>query len=928
MASGFSEERWRTILELSEQVAPLPAHERSAYLIAAGVGPEVSVEVLELAAQFQEETPQAPSPDERLGTRVGRFLITGLLGSGGMGDVYEARDTELNRLVALKFLRPEVLGYDGAYQRFIREAQTASSLNHPNIVTIHEIVRTGSTIAIVMELLEGTSLRTLCGEIRESISRVFEIGEQIGSALGAAHSRGIVHRDVKPENILVQADGRVKVVDFGLARQVSNIAGASSLHLTGTLRYLSPEQARGEPAGPASDVFSLGLVLHELATGRHPFPGDSPFETVHAILNGEPERFRSDDRIPRRFAELVESMLSKSPSDRPSASAVMRGLEEMQRGLMEPRQAERPRRRLLAWGALAIVLVGAAGVWMKLRPGADPEFRNLRIQPLTSQPGWEGDPAFSPNGESIAFTWNDRPDNPQIYVKRFDKGEAVKLTDSVTGEMGALVWSPDGRQIAFKRQLSGVGGAIRAVSVTGGAEATILSLANANVTSTIDWSLDGERLIFSDQPPGSTQLAIYSFNLHTGEKTKLTTPPVGIWGDWSPKFSPDGKTIAFKRVTDYWLDEIYLIPATGGAARQMTSIKAGIWGHAWTANGDSLLVSCQRGSTVLGIWRFPLADPSRPERIQQGAGDLITPATARKANRIAWVSRVWDTNIYRASVSGSEPPVKLIASTQRDQNPAVARMDGSPLSAIVPAAGRFGWRQRMEEARPRSPISADRRSTTSRGRRTDAGWPSTAAFAGKRGCLRWNARQRPGAAANRKCSSPGPRRPAWSADGTAIFYSSNRAGSQQVWRHPLDGGPDTAVTRSGANFLRQSRDGKWLYLSKTPNETIYRTSSWSPAAAMAAPIEPVIDASIRALPFGWDMAPTEVLFFEMLAKRRRWAIRAVSIASGRVRFVSDWGDSYAGADGMVLSVSRDGKWVYYPRLDSSGANVMVAESVR
>jgi eukaryotic-like serine/threonine-protein kinase len=286
VARGFSEERWRTILELSEEIAVLPVHERSAYLTAVGVGPDVSVEVLELAAQFQDGAPEHPSPAGRIGTPVGRFVITSLLGSGGMGEVYAARDTEPNRVVALKFLRPEMLGYDAGYQRFIREAQTASSLNHPNIVTIHEIVRTGSTIAIVMELIEGVSLRTLCGDSRAAMHRVFEIGEQIASALSAAHSRSIVHRDIKPENVLVQADGRVKVLDFGLARRVSNLSGVSSVYPAGTLRYLSPEQARGEPAGSASDVFSLGLVLHELTTGRHAFPGDSPFETVHAILNG------------------------------------------------------------------------------------------------------------------------------------------------------------------------------------------------------------------------------------------------------------------------------------------------------------------------------------------------------------------------------------------------------------------------------------------------------------------------------------------------------------------------------------------------------------------------------------------------------------------------------------------------------------------
>lgn len=927
MAHGFSDERWRTILELSEQLAALPAHERSAYLIATGVDPEVTAEVLELAAQFQDEVPQTSSPDERLGTKVGRFLITTLLGSGGMGDVYAARDTELDRLVALKFLRPEVLGYDAMYQRFIREAQTASSLNHPNIITIHEIVRTGSTTAIVMELVEGVPLRALCSESRNSPGRVFEIGEQIASALSAAHSRGIVHRDIKPENVLVQADGRVKVLDFGLARSISNIAGASSLYPAGTLRYLSPEQARSEPVGPASDIFSLGLVLHELAAGRHPFPGDSPFETVHAILNESPKQLIEDDRVPRPFAALIESMLSKDQTLRPTANDVARRLGEMRRGLeTEPRKAEHPQRRVLAWVALTVVLVGAVAAWTKLRPDTGPDFQNLRIQPLTSQPGWEADPALSPDGESIAFTWNDHPENPQIYVKRLDRGEAIKLTNSETGQIGALAWSPDGRQVAFKRQLPGSGGAIHVVPVGGGAESTILNLVNSNVTSAIDWSPDGERIVFSDQPPGSLQLVIYAFNLRTGEKTKLTTPPEGIWGDWSPKFSPDGKTIAFKRVTDYWLDDIYLMPAAGGPSRQMTSIKAGIWNHAWTADGNSLIVSCQRGSTILGIWRFPLADPSRPERIQQGVGDLIMPTTARKINRIAWVSRLWDTNIYRSSVSGSEPPKKLIASTHRDQNPAVA-----PDGRVAFVSDRSGSREVWIAA----PDGVSQTKATSFGgpQIDNLMWSPDgrrlvfdSRLHGQAGVFTMECP--PGAlrCGESQMLMPGASAPAWSADGMAIFYSLSRAGFREVWRHPLDGGPNTKVTSTGASFSRETRDGKWLYFSRNGMETIYRMASPSAAAPTVAPAEQVIDSSIRALPFGWDVTPTEILFFELPPKQQRWAIRAVSIATGRIRFVNELGDSYADADGMVLSASRDGKWVYYPRLDSAGANIMVAES--
>lgn len=939
MACGFSEERWRTILELSEQVATLPVHERSAYLTAAGIAPEISAEVLELAAQFQEEAEQIPLPDPRLGAKVGRFLITSLLGSGGMGEVYAARDTELDRPVALKFLRPEVLGYDAGYRQFIREAQTASSLSHPNIVTIHEIVRADSTTAIVMELVEGVSLRTLCGNARESMSRIFEIGEQIASALGAAHSRGIVHRDIKPENVLMQADGHVKVLDFGLARQVSKFTGASSLHPAGTLRYLSPEQARGGAAGSASDVFSLGLVLHELATGRHAFRGDSPLETVHAILNGEPERLIPGDRIPGSFATLVESMLSKDPSQRPSADDVARRLGEIRRGVeAEPYKPEHPQQRAWtwtgAWAALLFVFIGTAAIWMKLRPVySGPDFQNLRIRPLTSQPGWEADPALSPDGESIAFTWNDRPENPQIYVKRLDRGEIVKLTNSETGQIGALAWAPDGQRVAFKRQLPGSGGAIHTVPVAGGAESTILNLTNPNVSSAIDWSPDGERIVFSDQQPGSSQLVIYAFNLRTGEKTKLTTPPEGTWGDWSPKFSPDGKTIAFKRVTDYWLDDIYLMPAAGGPPRQLTSINAGIWGHAWTADGDSLIVSCQRGSTILGIWRFPLADPSHPERIQQGVGDLIMPATARGTNRVAWVSRQWDTNIYRSSVAGSEPPEKLIASTYRDQSPAVAS-DGRIAFVSDRSGAPEVW---VAEADGASQVKV-----------TNFGGPlidnlmwspdgQRLAFGGRRhGQAGVFTMECP--AGVPKCGEPqmlipGASAPAWSSDGTAIFYSSRRGHQYQISRHPLNGGPDTEVTSDGGSFSRETRDGQWLYFSRTDRETIYRMASPSVAAPTAAPaepvpVEPVMDASIRALPFSWDAAPTEILFFELPAKQQRWAVRALSIASNVIRFVSERGDAYADADGMGLSVSHDGKWVYYPRVDSAGANIVVAESVQ
>ena len=169
---------------------------------------------------------------------------------------------------------------------------------------------------------------------------------------------------------------------------------------------------------------------------------------------------------------------------------------------------------------------------------------------------------------------------------------------------------------------------------------------------------------------------------------------------------------------------------------------------------------------------------------------------------------------------------------------------------------------------------------------------------------------------------------AWSADDRAIFYISRRGEPHQIWRHPLDGSPDTQVTSTGASYSRETPDGKWLYFSTTEKETIYRMAAPSAAAPTAAAVEQVIDPSIRVLHFGWDATPTDILFFEMPPKQQRWAIRALSIASGRVRYIGELGDFYTNSDGMEISVSRDGKWVYYPRLDSWSSNVVVAENVQ
>ena len=273
-----------------------------------------------------------------IGQTLGHYRIVEKIGAGGMGEVYQAEDSQLGRRVALKFLPEKTLGDPAAVERFVREARAASALNHPNIVTIHEIGETGPNRFIVMEFILGQTLRKMVGQ-GVDLESVARIGEQVAKALTVAHAAGIVHRDIKPDNIMLRQDGYVKVLDFGLARLVptgsSPTLGTSPNDtgpgkILGTARYMSPEQARGEVADGATDIFSLGIVLYELSTGRHPFPADSQLGVLHAILSQTPlPPSRLNSEVPALLDSLILRLLEKDARLRPSAAEVeveLRGL--------------------------------------------------------------------------------------------------------------------------------------------------------------------------------------------------------------------------------------------------------------------------------------------------------------------------------------------------------------------------------------------------------------------------------------------------------------------------------------------------------------------------------------------------------------------------------------------------------------------------
>jgi eukaryotic-like serine/threonine-protein kinase len=386
--------------------------------------------------------PQPVRPSQVVaGQHIGRYFIKTLIGRGGMGAVWSAQDTDLDRMVAIKFLSSETLGGLDP-QQITREAKAASALNHPGIVTIYEVIPFEDSSAMVMELVEGASLREACANPLP-ITDVLTIGYHIAEALGAAHTHGVVHGDIKPENIFLRPDQYVKLLDFGLARRITTetIALGISSGL-GTLRYMSPEQARSEPLTPASDIFSFGLVLYELFTGRHAFPAISALETAQGILEKEPVPLLSQNpHVSPRLAALVHAMLAKNPALRPTAQQIAHSLDqESQR-----KSASSPSFRILfRWGAAAALLIAIVFTrWQwKRRPVQEtvPAVIQLNTRQLTTLVPDERATAASiaPNGMLAAYANADG-----IFLRTIQDGDTRPLPGPPDFVADRLTWFAD-----------------------------------------------------------------------------------------------------------------------------------------------------------------------------------------------------------------------------------------------------------------------------------------------------------------------------------------------------------------------------------------------------------------------------------------------------------------------------------------------------
>ncbi|MBS1826328.1 MAG: protein kinase [Acidobacteria bacterium] len=610
-----------------------------------------------------------------LGSSIGPYLLESLLGSGGMGEVYRARDTRLDRAVAIKFLHA---GADS--QRFQREAKSVAALNHPNILSVFDV----GEDYLVTELVEGESLRGRKPSLREAVDNA----AQIADGLAAAHAVGITHRDLKPDNIMVTREGRVKILDFGLAKQTDSAPQPDSATrkalsepgmVMGTVAYMSPEQARGQAADARSDIFSFGSTVYELLSGRQPFQGDSAVQTMSAVIEKDPEPL--PDHVPPAIKGIVQRCLEKEPARRFQSASDLAFALRSAATISTTVQPAVIARRSAPWAPIGLALVLVAFIaYIALRPKA--EFSAVSDLPRVAIPIEEpspSDPAFSPDGKSLLYVAM-AGEIAQVFLRQLGSPESQQLTQQALS-VSEPSWSADGSRFYF-RTVEGV----YEQPLTGNTARMIYSGRVPSYALTPD----GKGLVLAKYDAGflnhtlmlSEPLGSPPRELRDGPVLRVSaannTPLV--------RFSPDGRQLLFAAGSALPTSRLAVMPWPEGSGKpravDLKQAQGDRRHSSWVWLGDNrhVAVGFETDATRHGIDFIDTSDGSHKVHFA-GIGESRSMAVDAPRDRFLFASR--DRNLGAWSYSLTSGKAEPLYDTPLSESEPVWAPDGNTLLFVT-----------------------------------------------------------------------------------------------------------------------------------------------------------------------------------------------------------------------------------------------------
>ncbi len=888
------------------------------------------------------------------GARLGRYEVVAPLGAGGMGEVYRARDERLDRDVAVKVVPEEVAADPERLARFEREARALAHIEHPNILTIHDFGEetppgsgTRATHFAVTELLTGETLRSRLARERMSWRRAVEVGAAVADGLGAAHGQGIAHRDLKPDNIFLTADNRVKILDFGLATSGVVHSGDTRTGLArgaptgagvvlGTVGYMAPEQVQGSAVDARADIFSLGCVLFEMVTGRRAFAGATATETLAAILSAPaPEMTAGGSDVPPDLERIVARCLEKQPGARFQSATdlafALRALLTSPVGIPAgshasiggpPLAAARRTPALLwAWSAAALVVMAAAAAYFWLPRRSEPALVPRLANPaqLTTAVGSERRPTWSPDGRIVAYS-SDEAGNWDIWVSQAGSREAVNRTADSAADEYMPRWSPDGQWIAFLSRGSEVSYYVMA-SVGGAARKVASAPPAMRDPGAAAWSPDSKDLAYALGQRTGPWIEILT--LASGATRKLAVPQLTRNNViWDLNWSPDGRWLAYARGLSSTSStyEIWVTRVADGASAQLTDGKTQDVTSGWSPDSLRIYFVSNRAGTP-DLWCQAITADARPagpaEQVTTGIG-MAGAALSPDGRRLAYSKGGVTSKVLRIPLLAEKPAtwsdvVQLYAEESAIDHVDISR-DGRLVVSASPGANYDLFVAPAKGGGALQPVAAN--PTQDNGARWKFDGLEIAFYSQRTGKREiWVTPTGGGPARQVTRGDTDNYYPAWSPDGRDIAFVKYAAG---IFVMPAGGGPERAVTANPLDFFPDySPDGRWIAFTSVrggPYSRVWRVPS------AGGPVEQLTDgpawyfrwSSDKRIVFNGAGERANSIWVRSLDARQERPITALTGRRGRI---GTWG------------LATDDRFVYFVWVEERG-DIWVADLVQ